>query len=119
MSDSNDIKVIVNPYNFNNKLLTENNVYDVLRKFDIQGNIYSMKYYQFAFIHSSYTKKAPAEIGENVVLANKPEGALELMDNDYERLEFLGDAVVSIVIAKYLFERFPDENEGFLTKINN
>jgi ribonuclease III len=117
MSDSNDIKVIVNPYNFNNKLLTENNVYDVLRKFDIQGNIYSMKYYQFAFIHSSYTKKAPAEIGENVVLANKPEGALELMDNDYERLEFLGDAVVSIVIAKYLFERFPDENEGFLTKM--
>ena len=66
----------------------------------------SMKYYQFAFIHSSYTKKAPSEIGENVVLANKPEGALELMDNDYERLEFLGDAVVSVVVAKYLFERF-------------
>jgi ribonuclease-3 len=117
MSDSNDIKVIVNPYNFNNKLLTENDVYNVLRKFDIQGNIYSMKYYQFAFIHSSYTKKAPAEIGENVVLANKPEGALELMGDDYERLEFLGDAVVSVVVAKYLFERFPDENEGFLTKM--
>ena len=117
MSDSNNIKVIVNPYNFNNKLLTENNIYEVLRKFDIQGNIYSMKYYQLAFIHSSYTKKAPSEIGENVVLANKPEGALELMDDDYERLEFLGDAVVSIVVAKYLFERFPDENEGFLTKM--
>jgi ribonuclease-3 len=57
------------------------------------------------------------EIGENVVLAKKPEGALELMDGDYERLEFLGDAVVSIVVAKYLFERFPDENEGFLTKM--
>ena len=117
MSESNDIKVIVNPYNFNNKLLTEKNVYTVLRKFDIQGTIYSMKYYQLAFIHSSYTKKAPMEIGENVVLAKKPEGALELMDGDYERLEFLGDAVVSIVVAKYLFERFPDENEGFLTKM--
>ena len=70
-----------------------------------------------AFIHSSYTKKVPKEIGENVVLANKPEGALELMDDDYERLEFLGDAVVSIVVAKYLYERFPDENEGFLTKM--
>jgi len=117
MSDSNDIKVIVNPYNFNNKLLTENNVYNVLRKFDIQGNIYSMKYYQLAFIHSSYTKKAPMSIGENVVMAKKPEGALELMDGDYERLEFLGDAVVSIVVAKYLFERFPSEDEGFLTKM--
>lgn len=117
MNDSTDIKVIVNPYNFNNILLSEKNVYNILRKFDIQGNIYSMKYYQLAFIHSSYTKKAPMEIGENVVLAKKPEGALELMDGDYERLEFLGDAVVSIVVAKYLFERFPDENEGFLTKM--
>jgi ribonuclease III len=112
-----DIKVIVNPYNFNNKLLTEKDVYSIIRKYDIQGNIYSMKYYQLSFIHSSYTKKAPMEIGENVVLAKKPEGALELMDGDYERLEFLGDAVVSIVVAKYLFERFPDENEGFLTKM--
>ena len=117
MTDSNDIKVIVNPYNFNNNLLTENDVYNVLRKYDIKGNIYSMKYYQLAFIHSSYSKKSPAEIGENVVLANKPEGALELMDDDYERLEFLGDAVVSVVVAKYLFERFPDKNEGFLTKM--
>jgi ribonuclease III len=117
MEESNDIKVIVNPYNFNNKLLTENNVYSIIRNYDIQGNIYSMKYYQLAFIHSSYTKKLASEIGENVVLAKKPEGALELMDGDYERLEFLGDAVVSIVVAKYLFERFPDENEGFLTKM--
>ena len=30
MSESNDIKVIVNPYNFNNKLLTENDVYNIL-----------------------------------------------------------------------------------------
>lgn len=33
-----------------------------------------------------------------------------------ERLEFLGDAVVSTVVANYLFKRFPFENEGFLTE---
>ena len=111
------IKVIVNPYNFNNKLLTENDIHKFLQKYEITDTIHSTKFYQLAFIHSSYTKKAPTEIGENVVLAPKPEGALELMDGDYERLEFLGDAVVSIVVAKYLYERFPDENEGFLTKM--
>ena len=111
------IKVIVNPYNFNNKLLTENDIHQILQKYEITDTIHSTKFYQLAFIHSSYTKKAPTEIGENVVLAPKPEGALELMDNDYERLEFLGDAVVSVVVAKYLYERFPDENEGFLTKM--
>lgn len=33
-----------------------------------------------------------------------------------ERLEFLGDAVLSAVVAKYLFQRYPFENEGFLTE---
>ncbi len=34
----------------------------------------------------------------------------------YERLEFLGDAVLQIVISRYLFERFSDLPEGLLTK---
>lgn len=34
-----------------------------------------------------------------------------------ERLEYLGDAVLSSVIADYLYRRFPHQNEGFLTDI--
>ena len=36
-----------------------------------------------------------------------------------ERLEFLGDAVLAIVICQALFERFPDYLEGDLTKIKS
>ena len=36
-----------------------------------------------------------------------------------ERLEFLGDAVLDAVIAEYLFHRFPNEDEGYLTKIKS
>jgi ribonuclease-3 len=37
----------------------------------------------------------------------------------YERLEFLGDAVLSSVIADYLFKKFPFQDEGFLTKMRS
>lgn len=36
-----------------------------------------------------------------------------------ERLEFLGDAVIDAVIAEFLFMRFPNEDEGYLTKIKS
>ena len=32
-----------------------------------------------------------------------------------ERLEFLGDAVLELVITEYLFQKYPDEPEGMLT----
>jgi ribonuclease-3 len=38
-------------------------------------------------------------------------------DPGYERLEFLGDAVISLVIAEELYVRFPDLREGALTKL--
>ena len=38
-------------------------------------------------------------------------------DHNNERLEFLGDAVLEIVISEYLFNRFTDLNEGKLTQM--
>lgn len=36
-----------------------------------------------------------------------------------ERLEFLGDAVLSAVVAEYLFKKYPTGTEGFLTKMRS
>ena len=36
---------------------------------------------------------------------------------DYERLEFLGDAVLEAISSRYLFDLYPDKKEGELSKI--
>lgn len=38
---------------------------------------------------------------------------------NYERLEFVGDAMLSAVIACYLFEKVPHGDEGYLTKMRS
>ena len=51
-----------------------------------------------AFVHSSFFNENP-----------------ELVPGHNERLEFYGDAVIGVAVSRLLFERFPDEDEGFLT----
>ncbi len=60
--------------------------------------------YSKAFTHSSAANQT------------KPN---ETPRESYERLEFLGDAVLSSVIADYLFKKFPFKDEGFLTKMRS
>lgn len=56
--------------------------------------------YDRALTHSSYTY----------------ENRLPSHDS-YERLEYLGDAVLKLIVSEYLFARFPEYPEGELTKI--
>jgi ribonuclease-3 len=39
--------------------------------------------------------------------------------DSYERLEFLGDRVLGLVVARWLFDRFPDEPEGKMSRRYN
>ncbi len=59
--------------------------------------------YQLAFRHTSASKQT------------KIDGFKE----SNERLEFLGDAVLGMVVAEYLFKKYPFKDEGFLTEIRS
>ncbi len=43
----------------------------------------------------------------------------EPIDQNNERLEFLGDAILSSLVAEYLFKRYPYKEEGFLTEMRS
>ena len=64
-------------------------------------NPINVLFYQQAFIHKS---------------------VLRFLDtceikNSYERYEFLGDSILNLIIAGFLFKKYPDKEEGFLTRI--
>ena len=61
-----------------------------------------IEFYKEAFTHSSLK-----EMNKNGYAMN------------YERLEFLGDAVLGSVIANYLFKKIPKGDEGYLTQMRS
>lgn len=62
----------------------------------------NISYYKKAFTHRSLNKKD--EEGNAI---------------NFERMEFLGDAMLSAVIASHLFKEVPGGNEGYLTKMRS
>lgn len=57
------------------------------------------KLQKLAFTHRSYLNEVNEKLSSN------------------ERLEFLGDSVLSFVVSKYLFEKYPNFEEGILTNL--
>ena len=63
----------------------------------------NLSLYRLAFMHTS--------VGKNSHKTGFKESN--------ERLEFLGDSVLGMVVAEYLFKKFPYKDEGFLTDIRS
>ena len=103
------------PYNPKNRLILEIEVKDILSKYDVVENPRDLNIYRKAFVNKSYcTRKNENFLNGNV---HCPVDCLPLQEESNERLEFLGDSILNIVVADYLFERYPEENEGFLTRM--
>ena len=68
---------------------------DLFEKFGIETE--NEELYEIAFTHASYA-------------------TIHGLDYSYERLEFLGDSVLSLIVSEYLYKKYPDYGEGELTK---
>lgn len=62
----------------------------------------NVRLYQLAFVH----KSASGTMFKNHQVNN-------------ERLEYLGDAVLDAIVAEYLYQKFPEKDEGFLTQMRS
>ena len=86
-----------------------------------------------SFLKDLFTKKSDASLKKELknILGFAPDNfklfktALthrsisESVDENNERLEYLGDAILSAITANYLFKRYPYHGEGFLTEMRS
>ncbi len=87
----------------------------ILNEYGIDEQYRDINMYRKAFVHKSYcTRKNENFLNGNV---NCPADCLPLQEESNERLEFFGDSILNMTVADYLFERYPDDNEGFLTRM--
>ncbi|OGH07950.1 MAG: ribonuclease III [Candidatus Levybacteria bacterium RBG_16_35_11] len=59
------------------------------------------KLFEQAFIHRSYLNEVKVKLSSN------------------ERLEFLGDCIISFIVSDYLYKNYPNFNEGTLTNLRS
>ena len=79
----------------------------------------------FSFRKSEFEKSVDMLIGyrsAKMVLFHTAFNHRSLKENpseNNERMEFLGDAIISSVVAEYLFKKYPYKGEGFLTEMRS
>ncbi len=79
----------------------------------------------FSFRKSEFEKSVDLLIGyrsSKMVLFHTAFNHRSLKENpseNNERMEFLGDAIISSVVAEYLFKKYPYKGEGFLTEMRS
>jgi ribonuclease-3 len=89
-------------FGLNSKDEREKHLYKSVKHL-IGANPSNLELYRLAFLHASASR-------ESVAKSYKESN---------ERLEFLGDSVLGMITAAYLFKKFPFKDEGFLTEIRS
>ena len=85
--------------NNKNILVTKGDIEEILHKYGIPNKVNNLSIYQNCFIHRS--------------------AKLSMHDKEVsnERFELLGDCILGCITGTYIFTRFEDQNEGFLTQL--
>lgn len=116
--------------NEKNKPITREYIQNMLQKFGINHKIKNLEIYQQAMIHISYlvrdtgfyknNKTKPYQIQTTEIAPisqNLIKSTIPLQKKSNERLEFLGDSVIHLILADYFFNRYLSEDEGFMTRL--
>jgi dsRNA-specific ribonuclease len=119
--------------NEKNIYITKKYIHTLLSNYGIKKKIKNLNIFQRAVTHESYlvnnininNENDNNKINKLIKMLKDKEiqpiedikNAIPLQEYSYERLEFLGDSIIHAVLAEYLFNRYPEKYEGFMTKL--
>lgn len=114
------IDAVLSPFNPANKVLSESDMCSIFSRAGYVppvGIFDHIDILRNAFIHKSYVLRKNDSFEKGNLEC--PVGCMPLQEMPYERLEFLGDAILGAVVAEYLYTRYPGSNcaEGFLSSM--
>lgn len=110
--------------NENNIPITIEFINNIFKRYNFKHRVKNLANFQLAMVHVTYldkefisekTAKMLKDI-EPISDEDYPD-AFPLQPASYGRLEYLGDAVIHHAIADYLYERYENREEGFMTKL--
>jgi dsRNA-specific ribonuclease len=124
--EDSDQEILLYILNEKNKYITKSYIEKTLKKYGIEHKVKNLENFQTAMTHNSYMLRDLKQDRITKLIKEKDlepipkeyiTKAIPLQKESYERLEFLGDSVIHLILANYLTDRFPDQQEGFLTKL--
>jgi dsRNA-specific ribonuclease len=101
-----------NPYNENNIEVNENDIRELLETYNVFYKVQNLSLIRRSFVHRSYVFPS----NNLVQIVQRPFNCIELKQLSNERLEFLGDGILECITKFYLYRRFPEADEGFMTE---
>lgn len=108
-------KAFVGRYNPTNKYLTDEDLQSIVKRLGTSCRLIftDVATYQQAFVHKSYLV-SPGMDEDNGTGGNDAVVSYQQASN--ETFEFLGDTLLTSVVGTMLYRKYPDKDEGFLTK---
>ena len=107
-------KAQLSVFNPANKLIDAKTVQQIIKKYCILPlPKIKIKSFVQAMTHSSYVHRR--KLSEFDIACSK--NCVKLQKKSNDRLQFMGDAVIHAVIGELLYHKYPNENEGFMTRL--
>lgn len=104
--------------NIKNKLIPKAVIYNIINRYNKAPNftlVNDTAMYQTAFVQKSFANTDQ----DNCPSDNYCSISQDCASVSNERLEFLGDKIIDFITTEFLFDSFPDKDEGFLTKLKS